>query len=94
MKLHIFILGYGLLLAATTLCGYVRGQQQAYAVMAPNTIRPNIDYLAAVTVQNIDGELQVRTPSFFAINPLLFARNIQITYYEMDRFTLYIQDII
>ena len=65
MKLNIFILGYGLLLAATTLCGHVRGQQQAYAVMAPNTIRPNIDYLAAVTVQNIDGELQVRNPSFF-----------------------------
>ena len=86
MKLNIFILGYGLLLAATTLCGHVRGQQQAYAVMAPNTIRPNIDYLAAVTVQNIDGELQVRNPYLFAKNPELFAINIQIIRYTVSIF--------
>ncbi len=55
------VLGHFVLLTAVLLNGHVGvyGQQQSYAVMAPNTIRPNIDYLAAVTVLNIGGELQV-----------------------------------
>ena len=59
--IYFVYLGHFVLLTAVLLNGHVGvyGQQQSYAVMAPNTIRPNIDYLAAVTVLNIGGELQV-----------------------------------
>ena len=56
-------LGLSVLLLLCTCC-HVSYGQQTYAVMAPKSVRPNIDYLAAVTVQNIGGELQVSRQSY------------------------------
>lgn len=46
----------GLLLSALVCTGYGR---QSYTVLAPRTIRPNINYLAAVSVEGTAGDLQV-----------------------------------
>ena len=47
-----------LVLAAVTLCG-AQQQQQFYTVLAPDTIRPNNNYLVAISVEGTDGDLQV-----------------------------------
>ena len=47
-----------LVLAAATLSG-AQQQQQFYTVLAPDTIRPNNNYLVAISVEGTDGDLQV-----------------------------------
>ena len=46
------------LVVAATLCG-AQQQQQFYTVLAPDTIRPNNNYLVAISVEGTDGDLQV-----------------------------------
>ena len=46
----------GLLLAAVTLS---QAQQEFYTVLAPDTIRPNNNYLVAISVEGTGGDLQV-----------------------------------
>ena len=46
----------GLLLVAVTLS---QAQQQFYTVLAPDTIRPNNNYLVAISVEGTGGDLQV-----------------------------------
>ena len=46
----------GLLLAAATLS---QAQQEFYTVLAPDTIRPNNNYLVAISVEGTGGDLQV-----------------------------------
>ena len=46
------------LVVAATLSG-AQQQQQFYTVLAPETIRPNNNYLVAISVEGTDGDLQV-----------------------------------
>ena len=46
------------LVVAATLSG-AQQQQQFYTVLAPDTIRPNNNYLVAISVEGTDGDLQV-----------------------------------
>ena len=47
-----------LVLLAATL-GRAQQQQQFYTVLAPDTIRPNNNYLVAISVEGTKGDLQV-----------------------------------
>ena len=47
-----------LVLVAATLSG-AQQQQQFYTVLAPDTIRPNNNYLVAISVEGTKGDLQV-----------------------------------
>ena len=47
-----------LVLLAATL-GQAQQQQQFYTVLAPDTIRPNNNYLVAISVEGTKGDLQV-----------------------------------
>ena len=40
--------------------GRAQEKTPSYSVVAPNTIRPNTDYYAAITMDGIEGDLQVR----------------------------------
>ena len=52
----------GTLLAVMVMVAGGRAQKTpSYSVVAPNTIRPNTDYYAAITMDGIEGDLQVRT---------------------------------
>ena len=50
----------GTLLAVMVMVAGGRAQKTpSYSVVAPNTIRPNTDYYAAITMDGIEGDLQV-----------------------------------
>ena len=48
----------GLVMVVATL-GQAQQQQQFYTVLAPDTIRPNNNYLVAISVEGTGGDLQV-----------------------------------
>ena len=52
--------GLVVVLVVATL-GQAQQQQQFYTVLAPDTIRPNNNYLVAISVEGTGGDLQVKT---------------------------------